>query len=208
MSAYRLVSLTGPGGVGKTALALKVARSIAGEFADGGWLVELASLADPAHVPAAVAGALRLAVSPNNITPGAIAGAIGDKKLLLVLDNCEHFIGAVASLTETLIAFCAHITIVTTTREALRIQGEHVWRVPSLDVPAAEHRDAAAILAHSAAELFIAKTREFGTNLAPDINDARAIATICRHLDGIPDAVLRCRGIGRCAQRLIGASNC
>ena len=86
------MTLTGPGGIGKTTLALKVARGVVGEFADGGWLVELASLSDPALVPAAVAGALRLGLGPNSVTSESVAHAIGDKKLLLVLDNCEHLI--------------------------------------------------------------------------------------------------------------------
>ena len=96
MSAYRLVTLTGPGGIGKTSLALKAARGVAGEFADGGWLVELASLSDPALVATAVAGALRVPTGPGNVTPETIARSIGDKKLLLVLDNCEHLIEAAA----------------------------------------------------------------------------------------------------------------
>jgi predicted ATPase/DNA-binding winged helix-turn-helix (wHTH) protein len=186
ISAYRLVSLTGAGGIGKTALALKAARGVAGEFAEGGWLVELAPLSDPAVVLAAVASGLRLGVGPHGVTPDAITRAIGDKTLLLVLDNCEHLITAVASLAETLIAFCPHITIVATIREALRIQGEYVWRVPPLELPTTGQPDAAEILRHSAVELFIAKAGEFGANIASNPNHARAIAAICRHLDGIP----------------------
>jgi DNA-binding winged helix-turn-helix (wHTH) protein len=111
MSAYRVVTLAGPGGIGKTSLALKAARGIVGEFADGGWLVELASLSDPILVPAAAAEALKFPVGPANITSEAVARAIGDKKLLLVLDNCEHLIAAAASLAETLLTHCPHITI-------------------------------------------------------------------------------------------------
>jgi predicted ATPase/DNA-binding winged helix-turn-helix (wHTH) protein len=189
MSAYRLVTLTGPGGIGKTSLALKVARGILGGYADGGWLVELASLSDPALVPATVAGVLRLRTLPGVVTPDALAGAIRDKNLLLVLDNCEHLIAAAADLAETLIAFCPHITIVATSREALRTRGEHVWRVPPLEVPAAGQRDAAGILGHSAVELFIARARELGSDIAGNSNHVRAIAAICRHLDGIPLAI-------------------
>ena len=92
VSAYRVVTLMGPGGIGKTALALEVARSVAGEFADGGWLVELASLSDPDLVPSAVAGALRLRLGADIISPEAVGRAIAERKLLLVLDNCEHVI--------------------------------------------------------------------------------------------------------------------
>jgi predicted ATPase/DNA-binding winged helix-turn-helix (wHTH) protein len=189
MSAYRLVTLTGPGGIGKTSLALKAARRVVGEYRDGAWLAELASLSDPGLVPAAVAGVLRPRALPNVVTPDALAGAIRDRNLLLVLDNCEHLIAAVAELAETLIAFCPHITIVATSREALRIRGEHVWRVPPLEVPAAEQRDAAGILGHSAVELFIARARELGADIAGNSNHVRAIAAICRHLDGIPLAI-------------------
>ncbi len=189
ISAYRLVSLTGPGGIGKTALALKVARGVVGEFADGGWLVELASLSDPALVPAAVASVLKLGVGPNSVTPEAVTQAIGDKNLLLVLDNCEHLIAAVASLAETLIGFCPRITIVATSREILRVQGEHVWRVPPLDVPTADQTDATRILDHSAVALFIAKVREFGADIASNAATPQVIAAICRHLDGIPLAI-------------------
>src|SRR6185369_5322270 len=92
LSAYRVVTLTGPGGIGKTTLALEVARRILGEFADGGWLVELASLSDPALVPSAVAGTLGLRLGSKTISAEAVARAITGKKILLVLDNCEHVI--------------------------------------------------------------------------------------------------------------------
>ena len=121
VSAYRVVTLTGPGGIGKTSLVLKVARGIVREFAGGGWLVELASLSDPALVSKAVADALRVPSGPTNSTPEAIARSIGDKKLLLVLDNCEHLIEAVATLAETLLTHCPHTTIIATSRETLRI---------------------------------------------------------------------------------------
>jgi predicted ATPase len=114
MSAYQLVSLRGPGGIDKTTLALKFARRVLGKFADGGGLLELASLSDPTLLAAAVA--LR-------VTPEAIAQATGDRKLRLVLDDCEHLIAAVVRLAECLIGFCPHITIVATSREALRNSG-------------------------------------------------------------------------------------
>jgi hypothetical protein len=142
MSAYRAVTLTGPGGIGKSTLAMKVARRVLGEFPGGGWLVELASLADPALVASTVADVLGLRLGSNTIVPESVAHAIGDKTLLLVLDNCEHLIGAVAPLAETLLARCPNMTIVATSREILRIQGEHIYRVPSLDVPPIDHTDA------------------------------------------------------------------
>ena len=189
ISAYRLVSLTGPGGIGKTSLALKVTRGLIGEFTDGGWLVELASLSDPALIPAAVAGVLKPGSGPASVSSEDLAHAIGDKKLLLLLDNCEHLIAAAASLAETLIALCPHVTVVTTSREALRIQGEHVYRVPPLDVPAIGQTGAAEILDHSAVALFVAKAGELGADIASNTKYPPTIAAICRQLDGIPLAI-------------------
>jgi predicted ATPase/DNA-binding winged helix-turn-helix (wHTH) protein len=189
MSAYRLVTLTGPGGIGKTSLALKVARGVVGEFPDGGWLVELASLSDPTLVPSVAAGALRLGPGPGSVTAEAVAHAIGDKKLLLVLDNCEHLIVAVATLTETLLAFCPNTTIVATSREILRIQGEHVWRVAPLEVPAAGPLETRDILTHGAVGLFLMRAGELGADFASDPRTSPMIATICRQLDGIPLAI-------------------
>jgi len=183
------VTLTGPGGIGKTALALEVARQVRGEFADGGWLVELGSLSDANLVPSAVAGVLRLGLGSNNIVPESVAHVIGDRKLLLVLDNCEHLIGAAANLAETLLALCPNITILVTSREILRIQGECVYRVSPLDVPSVEHIQSTAILEHSAAQLFIARAAEAGADLSSNSKRSSIIAAICRHLDGIPLAI-------------------
>jgi predicted ATPase/DNA-binding winged helix-turn-helix (wHTH) protein len=189
MSAYRLVTLTGPGGIGKTSLALKAARGVVGEYADGGWLVELASLSDPALVSTVVAAALRLPNGLSNVTPETIARSIGDKKLLLVLDNCEHLIEAVATLAETFLVRCPQATIIATSRETLRIAGEQVYRVPPLEVPAAGLDDADHILSHGAVELFIARTKALDSSFSPRADDLPSIGAICRHLDGIPLAI-------------------
>jgi predicted ATPase/DNA-binding winged helix-turn-helix (wHTH) protein len=189
ISAYRIVTLIGPGGIGKTSLARQVARGVIREYADGSWLVELASLSDPTLVPAAVAAVLRLSPSSESVTPEAVARAIGGKQLLLVLDNCEHVIDSAATLAETLLARCPHVTIMATSRETFRVQGEHVYRVPPLDVPAAEPIGSAEILAHSAAELFISRVREFDAGLLVNDQHSSMIAAICRQLDGIPLAI-------------------
>jgi predicted ATPase len=135
MQRLPLVTLVGPGGIGKTVLALETARQLFTGFQTDVWLIELASLKDPGHVQSAVKATLRLALDSAEITPMAIAQAIGGKKQILVIDNCEHCIDSVAELAETIVKYCPGTTILATSREALRIDGEGVYRVRQLDVP-------------------------------------------------------------------------
>ena len=189
LSAYRVVTLTGPGGIGKTSLALKAARGIAGEFAGGGWLVELASLSDPALVPSALAGILGLKLGAGEISEAALARAVGDSNLLLLLDNCEHLIDAVASLTETFVRRCPQVTILATSREILRVDGEYVYRVAPLEVPAPDELEPDLVRSRSAVELFITRMEARNSEFSSHAGNLREIAAICRHLDGIPLAI-------------------
>ena len=136
VSAYRVVTLTGPGGIGKTALALSAARDLLADFEQGAGLVELASLSDAALAPSTVAGALDLKLGGERVTAESLARGIGDRHLLIVLDNCEHLIDGVATLVETVMRLCPRAAVLATSREIMRIQGESVYRVPALDVPA------------------------------------------------------------------------
>jgi predicted ATPase/DNA-binding winged helix-turn-helix (wHTH) protein len=188
VSAYRVVTLTGPGGIGKTALAVKAVRYLLPDFEDGGWLVELASLSDPGLVPSTVASTLGLKVT-GEISPESVARAVGGRHLLLVLDNCEHVIDAVANLAETLTRLCPRTTIVATSREVLRIDGESVYRVPPLEVPAVGQAAPDYILQYSAVELFVARTKALNAGFSPTTEDLASIAAICRHLDGMPLAI-------------------
>src|SRR5258705_7299341 len=188
VSAYRVVTLTGPGGIGKTALAIKAVRYLLPDFEDGGWIAELASLSDPGLVPSTVAGTLGLKLA-GAISAESVARAVGGRHLVLVLDNCEHVIDAVANLAETFTRLCPRTPIVATSREVLRIDGESVYRVPPLEVPALGQAAPDYIMQYSAVELFVARTKALNAGFSPRTEDLASIATICRRLDGIPLAI-------------------
>ncbi|MCP3398663.1 winged helix-turn-helix domain-containing protein [Bradyrhizobium sp. CCGB20] len=189
LSAYRVVSLVGPGGIGKTALALQAARMPPAGFAADRLLVELASLPDPKLVCSAVAGMLGIKLEGEEIAPDSIARAIGARPLLLILDNCEHVVDTVAELAETIVSRCSGTTVLATSREALRIEGEHVYRVPALGVPPEARRESDAASAYTAVELFTTRAKALGSSFAFDEENLDAVAAICRRLDGIPLAI-------------------
>src|SRR5258705_1691898 len=189
LSAYRAVTLTGPGGIGKTSLALEVARNLFPTFQGDAWLVELVSVSDPDLVPSAVASALELKLVSKEISSQSVARAIGSKKLLLVLDNCEHVVDSAASLAETVLRMCPHTTVLATSREPLRIEGEHLCRVSPLNVPSQHPAEPCDILEHSAVQLFIARTTALRSDFSEEADSLAAISAICRHLDGIPLAI-------------------
>ena len=188
VSAYRVVTLTGPGGIGKTSLAIEAAHGLLADFDDGGWFVELASLSDPDLVPSTVASTLGMKLS-GEISAESVARAVGAQRLLLVLDNCEHVIDAAAILAERFVRFCPHTTILVTSREVLRIDGEAVYRVPPLDVPAPGQETPDHILGHSAVELFMARMNALDGGFSLHAEELTSVASICRRLDGIPLAI-------------------
>src|SRR6266700_890463 len=188
LSAYRVVTLTGPGGIGKTRLALEVARGLFPSFQGDVRFVELVSLSDPGLVPTAVTGGLGLKLGGDEISAESVARAIGAQRLLLVLDNCEHVIDAAAKLAEAVVRMCPRTTVFATSREILKIEGEYVYRVPPLDVPP-QHEEHGNIAGHSAVQLFIATTRALCSDFSPNGESLPAIAAICRRLDGIPLAI-------------------
>lgn len=190
VSAYRVVTLTGPGGIGKTRLALDVARLLLPAFDGDVCLVELASVSDAGLVAPAIASALGLHIGGNNITPEALARAIGGRRLLLVIDNCEHVIEAAAKTVETIMRRCPVVSALATSRERMRIDGECIYRVPPLDISDRDVSNAGRnrIQEASAVQLFVARMTPWQADLQYQ-DDLSAIASICRHLDGIPLAI-------------------
>ena len=189
LSAYRAITLTGPGGIGKTALALEVTRTLFPTFAGDCWLVDLASLSDPQLVPSMVASVLGVRLAGDESSGQSVARAIGARKLLLVLDNCEHVIDAAARMAETVLHLCPATSIIATSREALRIEGEHVYRVSPLDVPNQQQEESDIVLRHGAVQLFVARAQSLDSEFLLHGEELRAIAAICRRLDGIPLAL-------------------
>jgi predicted ATPase len=176
LKAHRLVTLTGPGGVGKTRLALEVASRSAHEFPDGVWVIELAPVGDPAAVPEAVAAVLGITQKPGMNLADSIAAAQEDRTRLLVFDNCEHLVDAAAEMIKKILQQSATVAILATSREGLRLPDEQLVPVPSLDVDS------------SAAMLFVDRASAVGATISSS-DDSHAVAEICRRLDGIPLAI-------------------
>jgi predicted ATPase/DNA-binding winged helix-turn-helix (wHTH) protein len=187
VAANRLVTLTGTGGIGKTRLAIELARRLLPQFPDGIWIVELGPLSDAGLVLPTVAGVLGLAESPGCCE--ALAQAIASKRLLLMLDNCEHVIDAATRLAEAVLCAGAAPRVIATSREPLRAEGECVHRVPPLEVPADDPQDLADALQYSAVRLFATRMRETALTCSSAPAEVAAMAAITRHLDGIPLAI-------------------
>jgi predicted ATPase len=188
-ASYRLLTLSGAGGIGKTSLALAVAWCLIDYYPDGVRLADLATLADPNLVLPAIARALDLPGLPSPLLPEHVAANLQSRRLLLVLDNCEHLIEPIARIAEALLHGAPSLKILATSREPLRAEGEYVYPVPALAVPGEEITDTETQLHHSAVRLFVARARCGGATLQLDDDRTRAISRICRRLDGIPLAI-------------------
>jgi predicted ATPase len=185
----RLVTLAGVGGSGKTRLALQAAAELLDRSANGVWLAELASLTDGGQVAWAVAAALGLAERAGRSPALSVADALGGQDVLIVLDNCEHLIDASAKFCEHIIRHCPKATFLATSREPLGIDGERVYRVPSLSLPGDDAETAADLTASDAVRLFVERARMQDPGFILDEQSAPLVATICRRLDGIPLAL-------------------
>ena len=185
----RLLTLTGVGGIGKTRLALRVAAELLPGFADGAWLVELAPVADSGLVPRVVAAAVGVRDVGEQPQLAGLVTALASRRLLLVLDNCEHVIGACAGLVETLLRTCPALRVLATSREPVRVPGEVVWRVRPLALPPDRLPDPERISQVESVALFVERAGARRPGFAVDAGNADAVAAICRCLGGLPLAL-------------------
>ncbi len=188
LGKHRLVTLTGPGGVGKTRLSLKVGKQILENYRDGVWLVELAPVLDPLLVPRTTAIAVGLRDEPQRPVIDMLSDYLHEKEILIILDNCEHLLDACAQLADALLKRCPDLKILTTSREGLGMLGEAVYPVPSLALPdihdlLRKFRD------YESVRLFEERAQLARTNFSLTLGNASSVAEICSRLDGIPLAI-------------------
>ena len=183
----RLVTVTGPGGAGRTRLAGEVARQVAGRFADGAWLAELSAVRDPVQVPAAVAAALGMPEQPGVTAADALARALARRQLLLVLDNCEHVIGAAAQLCAGLLTACDDMRVLATSREPLAVGGETRYRLAPLTLPACDRTGDCE--RSEAVMLFADRAFQVDPHFALTGGTGPLVGRLVTRLDGMPLAI-------------------
>lgn len=185
----RLITFTGPGGSGKSRLALHLAWRVLDHFTDGVWLLELAPVSRPELVVQEVAKLLGLEEKPGTSFLPALRGHLRSRCLGLILDNCEHLVGACAALADDLLRACPGLTILATSREPLHVGGEVIWQVPPLSTPHAPSTPLAKLIEFDAVRLFVDRAQAVSPEFALTDSNAPAVAEICRRLDGIPLAI-------------------
>jgi predicted ATPase/class 3 adenylate cyclase len=208
VASSRLVTLTGAGGCGKTRLSLQLAAGLLDGSGDGAWLVELAAVSDEDAVAPAICEALEITAQPGRPALGTLLDALAPQAMLIVLDNCEHLIGACAKAAEAILRSCPRVRLVATSREPLGIGGEAIYRVPPLSLPGPGDTDVLAAESSDAVALFVDRVRAQGTGLSVDEQTGPLIASICARLDGLPLAIelaaarLRSLSLSSLAERL------
>jgi predicted ATPase/DNA-binding CsgD family transcriptional regulator len=190
LSDVRALTLCGPGGIGKTRLAVRLACDLVPEFPDGAWLVELADTASADLLPRRVAATFGILEEQDRPLTATLAEALRARRLLLVLDTCEHIVDGCADLVQQLLASCPSLRVIATSREPLRVRGETVWRVPPLSVPTGLDPLSLADLArHEALQLFAERASAARSGFALGSENAEAVARLCLTLDGMPLAI-------------------
>jgi predicted ATPase/DNA-binding XRE family transcriptional regulator/tetratricopeptide (TPR) repeat protein len=185
----RLVTLTGPGGAGKTRLALHVAAEQLGVPGDGVWLVELARVTERDDVGSAVAGSLGIPLQLGRAALDVLADALAPQEIIIVLDNCEHLVSTCAKVADTLLRHCPKLRLIATSREPLSIAGETVYRVPSLSLPSPDDDSVAAAQSSDAVRLLAERAGGQGVTIPLNKDTVPLVATVCRRLDGMPLAI-------------------
>lgn len=188
LRSERLITLAGPGGCGKTRLALEAAAALTEDFADGVWLTELAALTEPRLVVEAVAASMGLRPDADSTLTQRLTHYLSARSTLIVLDNCEHLLGACADLADALVRFCPGVRLLVTSREPLRVPGERVRQLPSLSLPAHD-ADFDAIAAAASVRLMADRTAAVVPSFELTRANALDVSTICRRLDGLPLAI-------------------
>ena len=189
VESCRLVTLTGPGGAGKTRLSLQVAANLLDGSGDGVWLVELAAVSDEDAVAPAISEALRMAGHPGRPVLETLLDALAHQDVLIVLDTCEHLIGACAKTAEVILRRCPRVHLIATSREPLDIAGETIYRVPPLSLPGRGDGDLPSPGSSDAIGLFIERAKEQGVSLSVDEETGPLVVSICVRLDGMPLAI-------------------
>jgi predicted ATPase len=190
LSTARLVTLTGVGGSGKTRLAIRAATDLINSYKHGVWWVDFSSLSNAALVPQSVARSLGVRESRQQTLTASIGSFLRKKQLLLVLDNCEHLVEACAQISNDLLTHCSHLKILATSREALRVDGENVFTVPTLPTPKIDKISIAELLLeYESVNLFVTRARTIHSSFVFDDSSSLFIAQVCRRLDGIPLAI-------------------
>ncbi len=183
-----LVSIVGTGGAGKTRLAIAVGSALLNKFPDGVWFVDLSALSDPGLVVQALAGTLRVEESPRRSLVETLVAYLTQRRLLIVLDNCEHVMSGARTIAAALLLECPQITLLATSREALGVSGERAYRIPPLEVPRGVPTPEEA-LRYGAVELFVDRMRAADTQATITRENVEPIVEICRRLDGLPLAL-------------------
>lgn len=188
-TTHRLLTLSGAGGIGKTSLSIECGRALRPQFADGVWIAELGPLSDPQLVPVTVAGALGLELAGEMPSAERVAAALGSRRVLLILDNCEHLIEATARMAEVVLRVNPGAHMIATSREPLRASDEQIYVVPALTVPGEGTEDREELMRSGALRLFLARALSAEPRLLLDERAMAAVAGISRRLDGIPLAI-------------------